>query len=295
MNDPMLFQRPGPMPFRLLIDEALRQARRHFRALYLPVAIPVAVLATSITVAQALWFPSLMRGDASSLGMLPGIYLLLFIYLGIMLVAYMALQVGVVDALNGRPVDMKRAWAFAIQGKVLGTLVLWYMAIIASLLCCCLPVFYVGPLLSFVPTVMVDEGQFGADALRRSSDLTNYDPGLGFFERPIIKVLLFLFIGVLLSYLLGLLVALPFQIPMYIDVFRQAASGQDTMPDMTRWIWLQVPAQFLNAMVSTAVYVYTCFGIALLFYDTRGRKEGVDLRSEIDDVFGAPPPELPLR
>lgn len=294
MNDPMQFQRPGPMPFRLLIDEAIRQARRHFRTLYLPVAIPVAVLATLVAVAQALWFPGVLSNPTNSLGMLPGIYLLLFIYLGIVMVAYMALQVGVIDALNGRAVDMKRAWGFAIQGRVLGTLILWYAATVASVLCCCLPVLYVGPLLSFVSPIMADEGRFGTEALRRSAELANYDPGHGFFERPIWKVLLFLFIGVLISYLLGLLVALPFQIPMYIDVFRQAASGGDTIPNMARWVWLQVPAQFLNAMVSTAVYVYMAFGIALLFYDTRGRKEGVDLRSEIDEVFGAPPPELPL-
>jgi hypothetical protein len=294
MNDPMQFQRPGPMPFRLLIDEAIRQARRHFRSLYLPVAVPVAVLATLVAVAQALWFPSMLSNPTNSLGMLPGFYLLIFIYAGIVAVAYAALQVGVIDALSGRPVDMKRAWSFAIQGRVLGTLFLWYAATVVSVLCCCLPVLYVGPLLSFVSPLMVDEGRFGTDALRRSAELANYDPGQGFFERPIWKVLLFLFIGVLISYLLGLLVALPFQIPMYIDVFRQAASGQDALPNMARWVWLQVPAQFLNALVTTAVYVYMAFGIALLFYDTRGRKEGVDLRSEIDDVFGGPPPELPL-
>jgi len=178
---------------------------------------------------------------------------------------------------------------------VLGTLALSYLAIVASMLCCCLPVLYVGPLLSFVSTIMVDEGRFSTDALRRSADLANYDAGQGFFERPIVKVFLMLLIGVLISYMLGLLVALPFQIPMYVDMFRKAASGEDTLQSMPRWLWLQVPAQFLNILVSTAVYVYISFGVALLFYDTRGRKEGVDLRSEIDEVFGGPPPELPLR
>ncbi len=294
MNDPMLFQRPGPMPFRLLIDEAIRQARRHFRTVYLPVAIPIAMLATLIPVAQALWFPNLIKGQASALGMLPGIYLLLFIYLGIVMVAYMALQVGVVDALNGRAVDMKRAWAFAIHGRVLGTLVLWYMAIIASILCCCLPVLYVGPLLSFVAPVMVDEGRFGIDAIRRSAELAQHPMSPDFFDRPLFKVLLFLILGVILSYTLGLLVALPFQIPMWIRMFRDSASGADPLQGISGFLWLQVPAQFLNVLVTTAVYVYTSFGIALLFYDARGRKEGVDLRSEIDEVFGGPPPELPL-
>ena len=295
MNDPMPFQRPGPMPFRLLIDEALRKARGHFRTLYLPVAVPVAALATLLPVAQAVWFPRMITDPGNSLAMLPAFYLLIFVYAAIVMVAYMALQVGVVDALMGRPVDMKRAWSFAIRGRVLGTLALSYLAIVASMLCCCLPVLYVGPLLSFVSTIMVDEGRFSTDALRRSADLANYDAGQGFFERPIVKVFLMLLIGVLISYMLGLLVALPFQIPMYVDMFRKAASGEDTLQSMPRWLWLQVPAQFLNILVSTAVYVYISFGVALLFYDTRGRKEGVDLRSEIDEVFGGPPPELPLR
>jgi hypothetical protein len=61
---------------------------------------------------------------------------------------------------------------------------------------------------------------------------------------------------------------------------------------MPTWIWLQTPAQFLNALASTAVHLYVCFGIALLFFDARARKEGSDLRSEIDSVFpGAPPPQ----
>lgn len=295
MNDPMYYQRPGPMPFRLLIDEAIRQARRHFRVLYLPVALPVAALATLIPVAQALWFPGLMKGDPDAvLGMLPGFYLLLFVYVGIAMVAYMALQVGVIDALNGRTVDMKRAWAFALQGRVLGSLILWYAAILVCFVCCCLPALYVGPLLSFVPPVMVDEGRFGSEALRRSIELAHYPTGPGFFDRTAFKVLLLLIVGVVLSYVVGVVVALPFQIPMWIFMFRDSAAGGDPLQSVSSLLWLQVPAQFLNALASTAVYVYMSFGIALFFYDARGRKEGVDLRSQIDEVFGAPPPELPL-
>lgn len=295
MNDPMLFQRPGPMPFRLLIDEAIRQARRHFRVLYLPVAIPVAVLATLMAVAQALLFPEMLSNPEGSLGMLPGFYLLIFIFVGLVVVAYTALLAGVIDALNGRPVDMKRAWGFALQIRVLGTLILSFLATILSFFCCCLPVLYVGPLLAFTSPVMADEGRFGIEALVRSARLNHHQTGPGFFDRPIFKVFLFLLVSMVISYTVGALVALPFQVPMYIDLFRQAASGEDAIPDMTRWIWLQVPAQFLNGLVSTAVYVYMAFGTALLFYDARGRKEGVDLRSEIDEVFGGPPPELPLR
>lgn len=292
MND-LAFQRPGPMPFRILLDEALRQARRHFRAIYPQVAIPVAVLATLLAVAQALWFSRLPAGG-SVLGFTPGMYLMTLMYAGLLLVAYTAIQVAAVDVLSGRPADMKRAWRFAIQGRVLGTLLVWYLVAVVSLLCCCLPALVVVPLLSFISPIMVEEGRFGLAAFSRSVELAGYDPGQGFLVRPIVKMLLFLVVGVLITYLLGLLVALPFQLPMYLDMFRNAASGEDTLKAMPRWLWLQVPAQFLNALVSTAVYLYMCFGTALLYFDTRGRKEGTDLRSEIDAVFGGPPPELPL-
>ena len=63
---------------------------------------------------------------------------------------------------------------------------------------------------------------------------------------------------------------------------------------MSRWLWLQVPGNFLAALVRMAVYLYTAFGIGMLFFDVRGRKEGADLRSQIDAVFPGPPPELPL-
>jgi hypothetical protein len=294
MNDPMYYQRPGPMPFRLLIDEAIRQARRHFKTLYPPIAIPLAVCTTLLAAAQVLWFSSIaVSPETMSFGS-PAVILLAIANLGLLMVSVMALQSGVMDALAGRPVDMKRAWRFAVQGRVLGTAFLCYVASVLSIACCCIPALVVVPIFSFAPPVLVEEGRSVSGSISRGSDLALYDPGQGFLERPLVKVLLLLVVGVILSTVLGLLVAMPFQLPMYIDIFRQTAAGEDTVPDMMKWLWLQVPAQFFSTLASTALYVYLSFGIGLLYYDTRGRKEGVDLRSEIDEVFGAPPPELPL-
>jgi hypothetical protein len=294
MND-LAFQRPGPMPFRLLLDDALRQARRHFRVLYLPVAVPLTVVTTLLAVAQALLVsrsPDL--GTAGSPFGSPMVLLMAFITIGVLIVAVMALQVGAIDCLMGRPVDMKRAWRFALQGRVLATLLACFLATLASLFCCCVPALFVVPLLSFVSPVMAEEKRFGFSAISRSSELALHDPGEGFFKRPLVKVLLFTVVSLLISSLLGLLVALPFQIPMYVDMFRRIAAGEDPSQGMARWVWLQVPGQFLNTLVSTTVYIYMSFGLGLLFFDARGRREGTDLRSEIDTVFGVPPPELPL-
>src|SRR3954451_24633145 len=288
---------PPPMPFRLLLDEALRQARRHFRAIYPRVAIPVAIAASRVAALQAVWFSQLTVGLGPAPPFLsPGYFAILLIQIGLLVVAGNALQVGALDAVSGRPVDMGRAWRFSLRGRVLGTLALSGLLFAASVFACCLPAFVVVPLFSLVPAVMVEEGRFGVSALSRSAELAWHSPpGPGRWqEKPLLKILLLLFVGLLLGYLVSLLVSLPFQIPMYVDIFRHAAAGEDTLRRMSSWIWLQVPAQFLNVLASEAVAVYTSFGIALLFHDARGRKEGTDLRREIDSMFAPPPPPLPL-
>jgi hypothetical protein len=288
---------PPPMPFRLLLDEALRQARRHFRAIYPRVAIPVAIASSGVAALQAVWFSKLTVDLGSGPTFLsPGYFAILLIQIGLLVVAGNALQVGALDAVSGRPVDMGRAWRFSLRGRVLGTLALSGLLFAASVFACCLPALVVVPLFSLVPAVMVEEGRFGVSALSRSAELAWHSPpGPGRWqEKPLLKILLLLFVGLLLGYLVSLLVSLPFQIPMYVDIFRHAAAGEDTLRRMSSWIWLQVPAQFLNVLASEAVAVYTSFGIALLFHDARGRKEGTDLRREIDSMFAPPPPPLPL-
>jgi hypothetical protein len=283
---------PGPMPFRFLLDEAVWQARRHFRAIYPAVAIPVTILATTVATLQALWFANL-KENLGSLGtpfLNPAYLGLILVYSVLLMVAYNTLQVAAFDAVAGRPVDVRRAWRFTLRGRVLGTLVLWYAATLASMFCCCLPALAVVPLLIFVPAVMTDEGQFGFRAVSRSARLAGHFPPGRWWESPLVKALLLLFVGVLLVYLMSLLVSLPFQVPLYIGMLRKAAAGEDIVQGVSSWVWLQVPAQFLSSLASTAVYLYVCFGIALLFHDTRGRREGSDLRAEIEALFPGPGP-----
>lgn len=289
------FAPPGPLPFRLLLDEALRQSRRHFRAIYPGVAIPMTLLATAVATAQAVWF-SHLKMDLGALGtpfLNLGYLALILVYSTLLMVAYNTLQVAAIDAVAGRPVDLRRAWRFTVRGRVLGTLTLWYVATLASIFCCCLPALVVVPLLALVPAVMADEERFGLQALSRSGQLTWHFPPGRWWASPLVKAFLLLLVGGLLAYLTALVVSVPFQLPMYIDIFRKAAAGEDFVGGMSAWVWLQVPAQFLSSLASTAVYLYVCFGVALLFYDIRGRREGSDLRAEIESAFpgaGEPPP-----
>lgn len=273
---------PGPMPFRMLLDEAVRLGRRNFRTLYPSVAVALALAGMLMTASQ-------VAMTLSGQLLLAALFFpLLLIYMLLLAVASLALQFGALDAAAGRPVRMGDRWRLAVRPRVLGTVALWWLANLASLLCCFFPALYVVPLLSLVPAAMLEEGRFGSDALSRSAELTRWNPQHRFLDTPLVKVLAFLFVGYLLSAVVGLLAALPFQLPIYLATFRAAASGEE--PPLNALMWLQVPGALVSGLASTAVMVYVACGIALLFFDFRGRKEGSDLEARIGDVFGEPPP-----
>jgi hypothetical protein len=289
------YTQPAPMPFRFLIDEAVRYARRHFRSIYPAVAIPVAILASLVAVIQALWYSRLVgaAGNPNPMDLAGGcvtaaIALVLGIVMGF---GYSAMHVAALDVVAGRPVDMRRAWAFPFRPAVLGTSILTSLAIMAAFLVCILPGFYVLPLLSFVLPVMVTEARYGTEAMSRSAELTKWSPTGRIMDSALVKVLLLLLLMFALSYVVAAMIGIPFQLPMYIDLFRNAAAGEEpSLERMGFYMWLQVPAQLLSALASVAIYLYSSFCTALLFADTRGRKEGTDLRTAFDQVFAPPPP-----
>ena len=291
MNDPILPPPlpTGPMPFSRLLDEAMRLMRRNFRAIYPAVAIPLALISGATGVLQALWFQRLVDEIGADEPPMFSVETIVMAVIGgfVLAVGMVALQKAAMDVTAGHPVDMKESWKFAIQLPVLGTVILQGLAIIGSALACVLPVLYVAPLLSLVGPVMVAERIFGPKAMSRSAELTRYNPHNRFSETPLVKALGLMVVTVAISYAVAMVVTLPFQIPMYIDIFRQAAAGEEpAMGTMAKWIWLQIPGQILQMLASVAVYTYAAFGYALLFFDARNRKEGSDLAAEINTVFG---------
>jgi hypothetical protein len=278
------------MPFSRLLDEAMRLTRRNFRAMYPSVAIPLTLLAALTGVLQALLMQTLTTEvvGPGQMGFSCGTAVVALLQGIIMGIGMIALQKAAVDATAGRPIDMKASWRFAIQPPVLGTLFLQGLAIIGSALACFIPVLYVAPLLSLVAPIMAAENVFGGRALSRSAELTRYNPQNRFLETPLVKALGLMVVTVLITYAVVLVVVLPFQIPMWFDLFKQAASGEDpSMSVMSKWFWIQIPSQILQMLATIAIYVYASFGYALLFFDARNRKEGSDLAAEINTVFGS--------
>lgn len=284
-----------PLPFRLLIDEAVKWTRRHFRAMYLPVAVPIAIANGLIPVAQALWLNQALLGEASpdparmivGAAAMFGVALLAGIVWG---VGYGALLVGATDALQGTPVSMARGWLFMVRPRVFGTSLLVALCIVVGCVLCVFPGLFLALLFSLVLPVMAAENRYGLDAVTRSSQLVRYNPVGGVGSSPLLKVFLIFFLGYLLSSAVGLAVQLPFIVAQQILVFRAAAEGStDPTAVMSTAMWLQVPGNMLNALVATAVQLYMAFALVLFYFDLRRRQEGLDLEAAIRQMRGPEP------
>jgi hypothetical protein len=290
---------PQPIPFRFLLDEAVRHARRHFKKMYPAVAFPVALLGGAIPLAQAFVFGSMAGGGpkaglGSTIVTMAGFVGVMLIWMAAYYLGYAALFVAAVDALAQRPVSMKRAWGFVFRPRVFGTLILTTLAFGLGAILCLIPGIYLGLLFSLTIPVMAEEGLFGPAALRRSAELTRYNPQRDLDADPRFKVFVVVFVGTLLGWLVGMLVELPMMAIQQVLMWREVAGGRQPDPQrlMATMAWVQVPSQILSMLVQTAFHFYVCFGLVLLFFDVKGRKEGLDLETAIgrlyESRFGGP-------
>jgi len=281
------------LPFGLLLDRAMAWTRRHLVSVVLPLGIPVAVLNALMAAVQAGMMSSVLdpggTPEAATAAMGCVLPLMLLVVLAGSAVFYSAITVSAVDAVAGREVSAKGSLRLVLELPVLGTLFLLGLFTGVSYLCCLLPVLYVGPLLALTIPAMVEENLRGMDAIQRSARLTRYNPRGRFLANPLTKAFVLFAVSFLLSLLLSIATSMPFQIAQQWMMFREVGGGAAAPPS---WIfWLQVPASALSSLVSSAVWLYASFGLALLFHDTRRRKEGLDLEaaiSRLERERGAP-------
>jgi hypothetical protein len=278
-----------PLPLRLLIDEAARHSRRHFRALFPPVGIPLALAGGLMPLAQRPYFEVVGQTTAghpdpvqalASVGLMLAASILFVLAYG---VGYSVMLAGAVDAVAGREIRMAQAWRTVLSPRFLGTLALCWIVFLFGFACCVLPGLYVGLLWSFVVPVMVEEGRRGGGAIGRSGELTSYNPQRDWGADPRVKVFLVGFVAYLAAYLVSIVVQLPLLSVQWIYMWREMAAGRRPDPAalLLKLTWLQVPSQMLGMLVQTAVHLYVCVGIALLYFDVRRRKEGDDLEAAL--------------
>ncbi len=280
----------APASFRLLLDRAVESARRHFRHLFLPTALPLAACGVLATVFQIGWVKTLMGGGDLSqvLPMILGMFLLVVVLIAVYGLGFGALFVASMDAVAGRPVSMVRAWRFVIRPAVFGTLIVVTVLNFLSLILCLVPAIYVTPVLTFTLAVMIEEDLYGWAAIRRSAELAHHNPTGRWTDSAWLQTLVLLIVGMVISYAVSLTVQIPFLVTQQIIVFRDAASGQISDPAalMASTLWLQAPAQVLGAFATAATWLYWTFGISLLYREIRRRREAGDLRQAIDELTG---------
>lgn len=270
------------LPFGLLLDHAMGWTRRHLRSVVLPLGTALAVVNGLMALVQAKTMSGVLDpatpaspATAAAGCLLPLLMLVVFAVTGLL---YAAITVAAVDAVAGRGASAKRALLFVVSPGPLGTLLLTGFFTGAAYMCCILPVLYVAPLLSMTVPAMVEENLRGMDAVTRSARLTHHNPRRRFLSNPLVKAFVLFAVSFLLSLLLSIATTLPFQIAQQWVMFREAGAGSTSMA----WVfWLQVPASVLGAYVTAAVWLYVGFGLTLLFFDTRRRKEGLDLEEAI--------------
>lgn len=289
-----------PIPFRLLIDEAMLLTRRHFRAMYLPVAVPVALSQALVPIAQALVFGAgFMTRTPDPFSMVAGMvgFLAVALTTGIVWgLGYGALLVAATEAQSDAGVSMARAWRTMVRPRVFGTTLLTALSMIVGCVLCLLPGLFVMLAFSLAVPVMVAERIYGTTALARAASMVRQNPEGRFASHPMTKVFVILFIGYVLSSIAGFVVQLPFVVAQQILMFRAAAEGELTDPTqlMGTMMLLQTPAAVLNALATTVVQVYLSFALTLFYFDLRRRQEGGDLESAIQEMTGqAPPPATP--
>lgn len=279
------------IPFRTLLDHVVVPARRHLRETLLPVALPVAVMSVATAVVQIRWSQTVLIASPDDMeGFCFGfvvVMLLAFATWFVLGMAFSALTVAAMDAVSGRQVRLARAWGFVFRPAVFVTLVLVGLLDTLSLCAFVLPAFYVVPLLSLALPAMIDEGLVGFDALRRSVELVQFNPTGRLVHSPWLQVFLLLLVGTVLSSAVSFVVQLPFVVVQQLLFLRQTFSGPEAADAMKVALWLQLPASLLGSLASVVTWLYSSFGICLLFRELRRRKEAQDLEEAVDRLVAA--------
>jgi hypothetical protein len=286
-----------PIPFRVLLDEAMKLTRRHFGKMFLPVAIPLALLAGLVVVFQLRFFQGVQgaaAGNPLESGGCIGYVGITLVWLALSGLCSAVLTAAAVDGASGRPISMKATWGFVLQPSVVGTLVLALVVIAVGFCLLIFPGIYFSLRLSFLLPVMAAEGLKATAAMRRSWELVKYNPHKRFLDNTATKVFLLYLVAGLIAWLVGLVVQLPLTAMRGVAAARDVAAGQTGGATASAALWTQVPAQMLGQLVSTAVKIYSSFGLVLLYLDVVRRKEGKDLASAIDARFGGSSPVAPL-
>ena len=281
-----------PLPLRVLIDEAVRRLRRDFSALFPGIALPLAFLSVPITFfyfKRVSSLASFSSGSPAVSEMLAAIGGLGLTFVGVIAVQYAAWGACILATMNaatGRPIDITKSWLWFLRPRVIGTVLLTFLCVLAGSLFCLVPGIYLAFLFSFVAPVMAEEGRYGVAALKRSAELLHFNLRHRVGDNPIVKAFLLAMVAWILASAVSMLFQVPFAVVQQILLIRKASTGEapDPAAMMEEMAWFQIPGAALGSMTNAALYLYVNLGLALLFLDVRRRREGEDLDAVLQEL-----------
>ena len=286
------------IPFAVLVDEAWKSTRTWARAILVPAALMLAPAALGIQVIGGMWNLSLVGMDPARfesgrfcgtmvLGGLAALVLAVwFVFV------YGSMMVSAVRTLGGESPALRPSLRFYLRPRVWGTDLLAWLLISLGLLACILPGLFLMAAWSLRVPVMVREGRFGWEALKRSWELLSHNPSGDFLRHPVVKVLLLVVLGVVLGQAISFVVQAPTLIVSQVMVLRGMSRGEGADPQalMRAMLWLTIPAAVIATLAQLAVQLYIDFATSHLYLDQVRRKEGADLGSALDRILGSTPP-----
>ena len=289
------------IPFAVLIDEAWRSTRSWARAILVPAAVLLAPAALVMQVLVGLWQISLVGMDPGNfesgrfcgtiaLGMVGAFVVGIYFF-----AVYGCVMVTAVRALGGEPPSLRQSLRFYLRPRVWGTDLLAWLLTMLGFVACILPGLFLLAAWALRLPVMVREGRYGWDALKRSWELLAHNPSGQLLRHPLLKVLLLFVLGGVLGYAISMVVQMPAAIVSQLMLVRGMSRGEGADPQalIRATLWLSIPAGVLAALAQLAVQLYVDFATAHLYLDQVRRKEGADLGSALDRMLGAAPAALP--
>jgi hypothetical protein len=286
------------IPFAVLVDEAWKSTRAWTRTILVPAALLLAPAALGMQVLGGMWNLSLIGMDPARFEsgrfcgtlVLGGIAALLLALWFVFV--YGSMMVCAVRTLGGESPALRPSLRFYLRPRVWGTDLLAWLLISLGLVACILPGLFLMAAWSLRVPVMVREGRFGWDAMKRSWELLAHNPSADLLRHPVVKVLLLVVLGVVLGQAISMVVQGPTMIVSQVMVLRGMSRGEGADPQamMRAMLWLTIPAAVIATLAQLAVQLYIDFATTHLYLDQVRRKEGADLGAALDRILGETPP-----
>ena len=254
-----------PLGLGEILDGAFTIYRRHFATLVSTSLLGLlpAVFFMVVVFPMAMLAESGAEPDTAMVGlMLVGMLVLFPLMMVGSVVMWGALTQQVSQAYLGEEVSVREGYAHAFRRffPLLGSMILWGLALTAGFLLCIVPGFLVGTVFfAFVPAVML-ERRGPLESLGRSSQLAQGAWG---------TIFLTLLVVALITYAPGMALGSMLMVGMMVVV--GLAESESAMNG------LSIGYQILNLLVSALTTPFLVAGITLLYYDRRVRTEALDL------------------